>query len=179
MANSLFATVWLGRTVFLGCAAVLLFLALVPLSFTPGLVPRPDLTLCLTFAVVLRRPEFAPFWLIAVVIFVDDILLQRSLGLWTGIVILSCEFIRTQEYRFRDLVFPFEWLFVAGVMFLALLVNRLILTLAFVTPPGFGLEVFHYFVTVLAYPVVVFFCYFVLRIRKVTPDQAIRFGHRL
>lgn len=179
MADSRLATLWFGRALFLGCNMVLLFLSLVPLGFTPGVIPRPDLTLCLTFAVVLRRPEFAPFWLIALVFFVDDILLERPLGLWTGLIILSCEFIRTQEYRFRDLVFPFEWAFVAGVMFLALLANRFILALAFVPLSGFGLASLHYFVTILAYPAVVFLCYFGLRIRKVTPDVAIRFGHRL
>ena len=179
MDSSALATVWLGRSLYFVCASILLFSALIPLNFTPGVIPRPDLTLGLTIAVVLRRPEFAPFWLIAIVFFIDDILLERPLGLWTLIIILSCEFIRTQEYRFRDLVFPFEWAFVAGVMFLAILANRLVLTLAFVPLSGFGLVAFHYFVTVLVYPAVVAFCYFILRIRKVTPDQAVRFGHRL
>jgi len=179
MAEPRGATEWLGRAVYLGCAVVLLFLALVPLRFTPGGIPRPDLTLCLTLAVVLRRPEFAPFWLIGLVFFIDDMLLDRPPGLRTAIVVLSCEYIRTQEYRFRDLVFPFEWAFVVLVMFLALLVNRILLTMAFVPVSGFGLAMLHFFVTVLAYPGTVLFCYAVLRIRKVTPEQAIRFGHRL
>jgi rod shape-determining protein MreD len=179
MADTQVVSVWLGRGMYLACAAVLLFWALVPLQFTPSVIPRPDLTLCLTFAIVLRRPEYAPFWLVALVFFVDDILLERPMGLWTGLVVLACEFIRSQEYRFRETIFPVEWAFVGAIMFLTLLANRLMLALVFVPLPRFGLEALHYFVTVLVYPGVVFFCYFVLRVRKVTPDVAIRFGHRL
>ncbi|HBN31065.1 MAG TPA: hypothetical protein DD416_07545 [Rhodobacteraceae bacterium] len=179
MADSRSATIWLGRLAYLICATLLLFGAMIPLQFTPSTIPRPDVTLCLTLAIVLRRPEFAPVWLVGGIFFLDDILLNRPLGLWTAIAVLSCEGIRSQEYRFRDLIFPFEWVFVAGVMLLALLVNRLILSLSFVPVTGFGFVMLHFFVTVAAYPFVVFFCGYVLRIRKVTPDQAIQFGHRL
>jgi len=179
MADSRRTSVWFGRGIFLATAMLLLFLSLVPLRFTPGVIPRPDLTLSLTLAIVLRRPEFAPVWLVAPVFFLDDIFLGRPLGLWTLIVVLCCEVLRAQEYRFRDLVFPFEWLFVAGVMLLALFANWLILTMTFAAAPGAGLSLLQYFVTVLIYPLVVFFCYSVLRIRKISPDQAIRFGHRL
>ena len=53
------------------------------------------------------------------------------------------------------------------------------LALSMVPQPGFGSVMLHYLTTVLAYPLVVFVCYYILRVQKITPDQAIRFGYRL
>jgi len=41
---------------------------ILPLSTEPGSVPGPDVVLCLTFAWVLRRPEYVPALLIAAVL---------------------------------------------------------------------------------------------------------------
>lgn len=179
IGDALVARLWLGRLVVLGVAAAILFIALVPLGFTPRFLPRPDILLCLSFAVALRRPEFLPVWLLAAIFLLADILLLRPPGLWTAIVILAIEFARNQEYRFREAVFPFEWLFVAGIMFLAMLANRLVLTMVFLPVPGFGSEMLYFVVTALVYPIVVAFVSVVLRIRKISPDEAVLLGHRL
>jgi len=179
MADGLVAQVWSGRLIYFLCAGFLLFLSLVPLGFTPRFLPRPDLLLGLTFAFMLRRPDFTPFWLIAIIFLLSDILLAQPVGLWTAIMVVTAEFVRTQEYRFRELAFPLEWLFVTGTIFLALLANRIILSMSMVPVAGFGSVMLHFIVTVIAYPVVVFLCFFLLRIRKITPDEAIRYGHRL
>ncbi|NOX39100.1 MAG: rod shape-determining protein MreD [Alphaproteobacteria bacterium] len=179
MANALSAKIWFGQTAFALSAAAIMFVGLVPLDFTPGGVPWPDLMLGLTYAILLRRPEFVPIWLIAAVFFIADILMMRPPGLWTAIVLLSCEFSRNQISRLRELPFPFEWAFVAGTMFLAILANRLVLAITLLAVPNFGATMLYYFVTVLAYPAIVFFCYFVLRIRRITPNEAIRYGHSL
>lgn len=178
-AESALVRVWRGRLIFTGCAGLLIFGALLPLGFEPTFTPSPDLLFSLTLAIVLRRPEFVPFWLLAPIFLLADILLMRPPGLWTAIVLLAAEFTRAQEYRFRDLVFPFEWGFIAAVIFLALLANRILLFIALVPLPGFGAVMLHFIVTIMVYPLVVFFCYSILRIRKVTPDVAVRFGHRL
>jgi len=178
-ADSVFLGVWMGRVRFLAMAALVVFIALVPSDLGKHLVPAPDLLAGLTLAVVLRRPEFVPFWLLAVVFLLADILEMRPPGLWTAIILLTAEFTRAQEYRLRELAFVFEWAFVAAVMFLALLANRVILMLTLVPQAGFGAVMMHYLVTVLSYPLVVLLCYFVLHIRKVSPNLAIRFGHRL
>lgn len=171
--------VWIGRAVYLSVAAILLFLALLPLRFVPSFIPSPDFLACLTLAVALRRPEIVPFWLIAAVFLLGDLLLHRAPGLWTAVMVLTAEWVRGQEYRFRELAFPFEWAFFAGVLFLAILADRVILGAMLVPQPGFGAITLHYLVTVLAYPVVVFFCYVFLRIRKLRPDEAVLLGHRL
>lgn len=165
--------------VFAATSALVLFLYLIPLRFSAGLVPRPDLLAGLALAFVLRRPEFVPAWMIALVFFLADMILLRPPGLWAAIMIGLCGFTRGQEYRLRELGFLFEWGLVGTGLFVAVLLNRLVLVLAAVPHPEFGQIMFHYFVTILTYPAVVFFCYFVLHIRKITPDQAIKFGHRL
>jgi len=177
--NAVRLRIWLGRVKFTLAAAVVLFAALVPLNLTPQIIPGPDLLFALVLTVVLRRPEFAPFWLIAAFMFLADILEMRPPGLWAAIVLVASEVARAQEYRFRDLSFLMEWALVAVVMFMANLANQMLLTLTLAARPDFGAVMLHYLVTLLAYPLVAFICYFLLRIRKVTPDDAIRFGHRL
>jgi rod shape-determining protein MreD len=179
MAETLLSRLLLGRLVYAGCVFVLLFISLVPLGFTPALVPGPDLLLGLTFAFVLRRPDYVPIWLLVGVFFLSDILLLRPPGLWTAIVILAVEFTRLQEYRFRELAFPFEWAFVGAVMFLCLIANRLVLSLMIVPQVGFSTTMLHFLTSFAAYPLVVGFCAFLLRLHKVTPQEAIKYGHRL
>ena len=179
MADTLYARIWLGRLAYALCSFLILFIGLVPLGFTPRFLPQPDVLLCLTLAFALRRPDFVPVWLLALVFLLSDILLMRPVGLWTAIVILAVEMTRLQEYRFRELVFPFEWAYVAGVILLALIVNRVVLSLALVPQLSFGTVMLHFLFTALIYPLIVAFCVLLLRLHKVTPDEAIRYGHRL
>jgi len=170
---------WMGRLTYFAIAMTILFVDLLPLSFTPSFMPTPDLLFVLTLAIALRRPEFVPDWLVALIFFLADILLMRPPGLWTVAALVATIFTSRQEYRFRDAAFLLEWGFVASVMFLAMLANRMALTIMLVDQPPFGTMMLHFLVTAAIYPLVVAFCYFILRIRKVTPDVAIRFGHRL
>lgn len=179
MAEPLSARLWIGRATFAGAALAILFIGLVPLQFTPRLIPPPDLLVAVTFAFALRRPDFIPVWLLAAIFLLADILTMRPPGLWTAIIILTVEFTRLQEYRFRELIFPFEWAYMGGVLFLALIANRLILSLTLTPVSGFGAVMLSFLSTLILYPLIVFICVYLLRIHKVTPDQAIRYGHRL
>ncbi|MFT5639805.1 MAG: rod shape-determining protein MreD [Paracoccaceae bacterium] len=168
-----------GRLSYACCAFLILFVGLVPFSFIPKNLPGPDLLLCLTFAFVLRRPDYIPVWLLAGAIFLSDVLLLRPPGLWTAIMIFAVEFTRLQEYRFRDLIFPFEWAFVGAIMFLCLISYHLVLSIMIIPQVGFSTTMLHFLTTLVAYPLVVGFCALLLRLRKVTPHEAIRYGHRL
>ena len=179
MAELASARLWLRRTQFALLALLLIFIDLVPLGFGADRAPRPDLLALLAFAVLLRRPDMVPLWLLAPLWLAADLLLQRPPGLWAALSLLAFEFTRAQEYRLRDIPFALEWGFIALVLFATVLANRLILALGLVPLPDFATVMQHYFVTVLVYPAVVFFCYFILRIHKVTPDEAVRYGHRL
>ncbi len=119
-------------------AILLLFIRLLPLNSIAGHLPGPDLLLCLIFAWTVRRPEYLPVLMIAVVVLVEDMLLMRPPGLWTALVILGSEFIRSRVALTRELSFGVEWLLVAGLMLAMFLTYRTALLMVFVPQPSFG-----------------------------------------
>jgi rod shape-determining protein MreD len=170
---------WIGQAMFVLLGGVTVFFGLLPLNFVPGLLQMPDILTLLAMTIVLRRPEFVPFWLLGVTFFLADLMLQRPPGLWTAIMVLTAEFLRTQEYRLREAPFPLEWVLIAVTLVLATFANRAVMAIAMMPLPGFGAVMRHVVVNVAAYPLVVLVCYLVFRIRKIRPDEAIRLGHRL
>lgn len=179
MAERLEAQIWIARLSYIGCLFLLLFLSLVPVHFLPSRGADPDLAFCLTAAVVLRRPDVLSIWLVGAMFLFLDILGQRPPGLWAAIMVVTAEFMRLQEYRFRELGLGFEWLFVSGVLFLALLAERAVLAVTMVPLVGFGQVTINFLVTIAVYPLVIGFVAWVLRIRKLSPQDAVRLGHRL
>ena len=155
MAEGWISSIWQHRLLFLAVAAVLMFIKLLPLPSTAGHLPGPDLLLCLIFAWTVRRPEYLPVLMIASVVLLEDMLLMRPPGLWTGLVILASEFIRSRVALTRDLNFGVEWLLVAGLMVAVFLAYRVIFTLCFLPQPAFGFALVQILWSVIAYPVVV------------------------
>jgi rod shape-determining protein MreD len=86
--------VWLWWAVFAGIFAVLIFGRMLPLGAQVGALPGPDLVMCLACAWVLRRPDYLPALLIAVIVLVEDMLLMRPPGLWAAIMLVGTEFLR-------------------------------------------------------------------------------------
>ena len=179
MVEGIRSSVWLYRAIFLGLAAVLLFLKLLPLGSLAGDWPGPDLLLCLIFAWVVRRPDFLPVPLIAFVVLLEDLLLMRPPGLWTALVLLATEFIRSRAALTRELAFVTEWLLVGGVMFALLIAYRLAFAIAFVPQPGFGFALLQTLWSVLCYPVVVAAARFAFDLRKPATGEVDAYGRRL
>lgn len=146
---------WSFRALYLGVAALLLFLRLLPLSTAPGGIPGPDLLLCLTFAWVLRRPDCVPPLALAGVFLLEDLLTMRPPGLWTLLVLLAAEFLRDRRPMMRSLPFLAEWSFVAAVTAAVVLSNRVLLAITMVPQPGLGLTLLQLVMTLAAYPLVV------------------------
>ena len=69
--------IWTMRAAYLGIGLGVYMLELVPLQTTPRDFAGPDLILLMTFAFALRRPEFVPPALVALVIVLGDLLLLR------------------------------------------------------------------------------------------------------
>lgn len=154
------------RLLFVTLAALVLFLRVLPLSAMPSRWPGPDLILCLTFAWLIRRPDYLPALIIVGVFAVDDMLSMRPPGLWTLLVLLATEFLRSREVLLRDLPFALEWaIFAAGVMVITI-VNRLVLALFMVPQAGFDLTILHVLSTLAAYPVVVFASVWLFDLRR-------------
>lgn len=172
-------TVWLYRGIFVALALFVLFLRLLPLGTVPGSLPGPDLLLCVILAWVMRRPDYLPVLIIAVMLFLEDVVLMRPLGLWTALVVLATEFLRSRAALTRELSFAAEWMLVAGLMVGLLLAYRVVFALAFVPQPGFGFAMTQTLWSILCYPLVVLASRLVLDLRKPAMGEVDAMGRRL
>ncbi len=170
---------WIYRALFLGLALALLFLRLLPLGHSAGAFPGPDLLLCLIMAWVVRRPDFLPLALIVLVVLLEDLILMRPPGLWTALVVLATEFLRSRGALMRELNFLVEWMLVGGLMVGMLLAYRLIFAVVLLPQPPFGFAVVQVLWSVVLYPVVVGLSHLVLDLRKPATGEVDSFGRRL
>lgn len=170
---------WAFRGLFLVIALVLVFIRLLPLGNAPGALPGPDLLICLTMAWIVRRPEFLPMPLVLGVFLAEDLIMMRPPGLWTAIVILVTESLRSRIALTRELSFLVEWLVVSGVMLGMLLVYRLALGIAFVPQAPFGFAIVQVLWSIAVYPIVVGLSRLALDLRKPATGEVDNFGRRL
>ena len=179
MANGWISSVWMHRLLFLAVAALLIFLRLLPLQTLAGHLPGPNLLLCLIFAWTVRRPEYLPVLMIAGVVLLEDMLLMRPPGLWTGLVILASEFIRSRVALTRELNFGVEWLLVGGLMMAMFVAYRIILVLAMLPQPAFGFALVQIIWSVIAYPAVVAVSRYGLDLHKPAMGELDAYGRPL
>ena len=171
MADSLSANRWVYGPAYFGLMSLLMLWHILPIQVGPRGYPGPDMMICITFAWVLRRPQYLPTLLIAGVFLITDMLFMRPPGLWTAMVVLGIEFLRARETTSRELPFPAEWAMVAAVLVMMTVANRLVLSAAMVQQAGFGLTVLQLIATVLAYPIIVLLSRLLFDIRKMTPGE--------
>jgi rod shape-determining protein MreD len=199
MWQALRSSIWYYRGVYVALALVLLFFRLLPLgagddsfpwSAVPnwilgpfGIEPRPwpgpDVLMCLTMAWVMRRPDYLPALLIALVFLVEDMILLRPPGLWAALMLVATEFLRSRAALTRELSFSIEWLLAAGVMAALFIVYRVVFSIALMPQPGFGFAVMQTAWSILCYPVVVILCSFLLDVRKPATGEVDSYGRRL
>ncbi|MCF1709121.1 rod shape-determining protein MreD [Tabrizicola sp. J26] len=179
MAESLPSTVWGYRGLYVLIAAMLLFLRLLPLGSEAGSWPGPNLLLAMTFAWVLRRPDYVPALLIAVVILLEDMLTMRPPGLWAAIVVVAAEFLRGRANLTREVSFIIEWLIVGVVMAASVLAYRLFLSLVMLPQVSLGQSLIQLVLTILSYPVVVAVSRLALGVRKPATGEVDAYGRRL
>lgn len=179
MADAASSTVWLYRGVFVVLALFVLFVRLLPLGTEAGSLPGPDLLLCVMLAWVMRRPDYLPVLMITGLVFLEDIVLMRPLGLWTALVVLATEFLRSRAALTRELSFAVEWMLIAGLMVGLLLAYRTVFAIAFVPQAGFGFAMTQTLWSILCYPVVVMASRLILDLRKPAMGEVDDRGRRL
>lgn len=179
MADGAIRTVWLYRGIFVVLALFVLFVRLLPLGADAGGLPGPDLLLCVMLAWVMRRPDYLPVLMIAAIVFLEDVTLMRPLGLWTALVVLATEFLRSRAALTRELSFAVEWMLVAGLMVGLLLLYRLFVALAFLPQAGFGFAMTQTLWSILCYPFVVMASRLILDLRKPAMGELDARGRRL
>ncbi len=179
MIDPLSRDVWLHRGIFVAVALVLFFLRLLPMGSEAGRLPGPDVLLCLILAWVQRRPDYLPALLIVAVVLVEDLLLMRPPGLWTALVLLGAEFLRSRIALTRELSFAVEWLLIAVLMMALLLAYRMVFAMAFMPQPAFGYAMVQVLWSILVYPVVVGLSLFALGLYKPGMGEVDEMGRRL
>lgn len=171
--------VWLHQALFVVIALVLLFLRLLPLGSVAGHLPGPDILLCVIFAWTMRRPDFLPPLLIAVVVLLEDFLLMRPPGLWTALVLLGSEFVRARVALTRELNFLVEWVLVSGIMLSMMIAYRLVFAVVLLPQAGFGFALVKVLWSILCYPVVVGLSRYALDLYKPATGEIDAYGRRM
>ena len=108
--------VWLGIAGFLIVGFVVLIARILPIGTEPTIVPYPDIMLAVTLAWVTRRPDLAPFFAIALLFFLADLILQRPPGLYTAVVLVFTDILRRRTEGMRNLPFILEWMAIAAIL---------------------------------------------------------------
>lgn len=179
MVEVLRGSAWVYRALFVALFTALTFLKLLPLGGLAGDWPGPDLLLCLIFAWAMRRPDYLPVALIAGIVLIEDLLLMRPPGLWTALVVLATEFLRSRAELTRELNFAVEWLLVAGLMVGLLLAYRLSLAVVLVPQAAFGFSMVQTLWSILCYPVVVMLSRLAFDLRKPATGEVDAMGRRM
>lgn len=170
---------WAYSLIYVGFALALLFVRMLPLGSDAGQLPGPDLLLCVTLSWVLRRPDYLPVGLIAMVVLLEDLVLMRPPGLWAALVVLATEFLRSRAALTRELIFPVEWALVAALMLGAMFLHRLVMMIAILPQPSFGFALIQIVGSILCYPLVVGVSRFALGVRKPATGELDAMGRRL
>jgi rod shape-determining protein MreD len=179
MAEGSAARVWGMRAMYLALALVVIFANLLPLDFQPRVWAGPDLLVALTFAWVLRRPEFVPALAVGLVFLLADLLFLRPPGLFAALMVLGTQTLKTRSRNLRDQSFLMEWLAVAGVFLTLSLANRLVLAVLLIPQAPLGLTIIHVVMTLICYPLVVMISQLVFGVRKAAPGDLDRLGQRI
>lgn len=166
------------RIAYFAIAAVIVFFHLLPLSTMPPYWAPPDLLLGITFAWLMRRPDYVPMLSIAAVMLMADLMFQRPPGLMALLAVLGCEYLRTRAANLREASFAGEWLAVCLTLAAITLANRMILALLGVAQAQFGLALMQMLATMIAYPAIVLVSQWLLGIRKPAPGDAGALGVR-
>ena len=172
------ARLWIMRTGFVVLAMIILFFHLLPLETTPRWFAGPDILLAFACAWCIRRPDYVPMPVLAVIFLLADLLLQRPPGLWAMLALLGCENLKSQGRSLRDSNFLAEMISVSIVIFGIMLANRIILAIALVDLPGWGLSLSEAGMTLVFYPVVVAISHWLMGVRKMAPGDLDALGQR-
>jgi len=142
------------------------FILLAPITLLPVDILIPEVTLLITLAVIIRNPDYIPFWLIFLIFFLSDFLLTKPLGLNTFIVLIITEFVRRNRPAFIEMLFLSEWLIISIVLFFASISKQILLILTLTERSAFvdvlqqlGLDIF-------IYPIIVILVRIVFQVKK-------------
>ncbi|MEO1138921.1 MAG: rod shape-determining protein MreD [Pseudomonadota bacterium] len=178
MAENAAVHMWAMRVIYLSLGLLLMFLSLLPLQTLPRGWAGPDVIVALTFAWVLRRPDYVPPLLVAGVILLGDLMFHRPPGLWAALVLIASETLRARHVGLRDLTFAVEWVSVTTTLVAITLIYRTVLALLLVDQAPLGLSIVQLVMTLISYPLVVIVSQSLFGVRKLAPGDIGAMGGR-
>ncbi|WP_425049477.1 rod shape-determining protein MreD [Psychromarinibacter sp. S121] len=160
---------WLYGALYAGLALFLMLMHILPTDLGPDGYPGPDLLLCITLAWVLRRPQYVPTLLIAAVFLMTDFLYMRPPGLWTALIVVAVETLRSREATLREQPLMVEIVTVAVILAIIHIGYWLLLLLFAVPQARFGLLLLEMIATMVTYPMIVVLARVVFKVQKINP----------
>ncbi|WP_292285246.1 rod shape-determining protein MreD [Marivita sp.] len=164
------------RLLFVFLALIIQFFHLLPLNPAPSQWAGPDVLVAIIFAWSVRRPDYVPMLLVALVMLMADMMLQRPPGLWAVLVVCAAEWLKSRERRQRESTFVLEWLTFASTLVVITMIYRAVTMLLMPSPGVLGLSLVQLLMTIAIYPVVVAVSYALLGVRRAAPGDVDRFG---
>ena len=152
-------------------ALVFMFLDALPFNLGGTSWPGPQLLVLMAIAWVLRRPDYVPIVLFGLLALMADMFQLRPPGLMAGLLVVMLEFLRTRHGAAREWPFVLEWAFVAMLLAIVLVANRLLLGMFAVTQPALGIDVQQFLSSIAAYPAIVGLSVWALGIRRLRPGE--------
>lgn len=171
MADGLYSRKWQMRFWYVMLVFALLYLQLLPLQTVPRSWTGPDLIVLFTVIWSIRRPEYVPALLVAVMILLVDLVLLRPPGVMAAILVLARQALKRREPGLRDATFMAEWLVAALALTSITLANRVFLAVFLVDQPPLGMSLFQLAVSIIAYPALVLVSLAAFGVRKVVPGE--------
>ena len=162
---------YLHWALFVFLALFIMFLEALPFNLGSTVWPGPNALVLLAMAWVLRRPDFLPIVVFGLLALISDLFQLRPPGLMAGLFVVAIEFLRSRHFAAREWPFAGEWAVVATLLALVLIANRVILAIFAVTQPALGIEVQQLISSIICYPLILAFCVYALRIRRVKPGE--------
>ncbi|MDX1780776.1 MAG: rod shape-determining protein MreD [Thalassovita sp.] len=172
MSEALTSRQWVMRLAYVGLALAIIFFQLLPLETIPRRWTGPDLLILFTYAWAVRRPDYLPVIMLAVIFLLADLLFQRPPGLLAALTVLTCEALKRRSRSLRDQAFPVEWLTVSVMLILLMLGNRMILALLLIPQAPAGLTLIQLVMSILAYPLVAAASHVLFGVRRIAANDA-------
>jgi rod shape-determining protein MreD len=154
MIHTSLGKTWGMRAGFMCIILGVLFGELLPLQTTAPRWAGPDLIMGFACAWSLRRPDYVPFWGLALLFLLTDFLLGRPPGLWAALMLIGCKSLQSRSRFLRTGGFLAEWAAMALVAVFVLISYRMGLALVLLPTPHLPLQLVETGATIAVYPLV-------------------------
>ncbi len=162
---------WWNTGLFLVFGMVSIGVPMIPLGLSAGSLPFPDLLFAFMIAWIIRQPETAPLISVVFLALLGDALLMRPLGLWALMLLAGTELVRWRQRAFGEAPFLLEWVSVAVLFVVLLVMQNFLLLVSFAHMHGFTTLAGHAVRTIAIYPLVVAGLHWGLHIRVPRPSM--------